>query len=46
VVGNFSYRGAVLLHLPMHVTGKEPQNVDFVLFLCNFIGAHAELQST
>jgi len=46
VVGNFSCKRAVLLHPPTHVTGEESQNVDFVLFLCSFIGAHAELQSS
>jgi len=35
VVGNVSLKkvAIVLLHPPAHMIGREPQNVDFVLFL-------------
>jgi len=46
MAGNFSYKRVALLHPPTRITGKEPQNVDFILFLCNLIGAHTKLQSS
>jgi len=32
VVGNISYKRAILFHPPAHMISKEPQNVAFVLF--------------